>query len=669
MRRSDHTLYSGSPTTGSERSLASVLFTDIVGSTERASELGDRAWRHLLQRHHALVRGELRRFGGHEISTAGDAFVAWFDNPARAIRCACAVRDGLRALDLEIRSGIHTGEIEGADDAVGGIVLHVGARVAAKARPGEVLVSSTVHDLALGSGIQFESRGTHALRGIPGRWRLFAASSGPSPVARAPSASTPGPTSEASVALEADAAPGGSGRPEKQKAIAVLPFVNLGPGRESEYLSDGITEELIHTLGRVEDLRVVSRTSVFAFKGTRTDVRRIGEQLGVTHVLEGSVRVAGPRLRITAQLVDVASGYDLWSQRYERELEDVFAIEDEISRAISSELQLELLGASPPLVKPGTASWEAYSLYLKGRYFWNRRTRDGLQRALAFFERAIGVDSAYAPAYAGLADTYAQLRGRGYQRPGAVLPRERAAILKALELDDALAEAHSSLGWLKLNYDWDWPGAERELTRAIQLDPGDVNAHHWLSHYWMVMGRADESFAESRRALALAPFDLNINVHLGWHFLHARDYRRAIEQLRQTAEMDPGADMVHLFLGHAHAQLGDSEAALAEYQEHARATGGSADAMAALAYGFAMVGRREDAARVIEKLGRRRVNTVSRAAIHAALDELDRAFAWLERGYERRSAGLLLLSVDPRLDRLRGDPRFDSLLERMGLAP
>ncbi len=682
-----------------DRFLATVLFTDIVGSTERAAELGDRRWRTLLEAHHAVARRQITRHGGHELNTTGDGFLATFQSPEGALCAACAIRDGVRRLGLEIRSGLHHGEVELVGNTVGGIGVHIGARVAALAAPGEVLVSSTVREVTVGSGCGFEDRGVHVLKGVPGEWRLFAVSRLP----EAAGAVLPGRwprrltrrwallggalvcalllglaaryllqdrEQRASPAPEAGAQAAtttGVPAPVKQ-SIAVLPFVNMSPQAENEYFSDGMTEELINALTKVQGLRVASRTSAFAFKGQDADIRGIGEQLNVANVLEGSVRMAGSRLRITAQLVDVADGYHLWSETYEREMQDVFTIQDEISRSIVSALRLELVGnGRGTLVKRSTENVEAYGLYLKGRYFWNKRSEEGLETAIQYFEQAIQMDSSFAAAYSGLADSYNLLRVLGLRTKEDVIDRERAAVLKAVELDVALPQAHTSLALLRFNYDWDWPGAEQEFQKAIELNPGDVNTHHWYSHFLMAMGRTGESLAESETALELAPTDIALQVHLGWHHLRARQYDQAVEELLKAIEMDPKDSLAHLLLGYAYTEKRMFEEALAEYREHTKVGGKSAGSNV-IGYVYALSGRTEEARRVLEDLKEQHADPLNVAALHAALGEKDQAFEWLEKAYTQHSADMVNLKVDPRLDGLRTDPRFKALLKRMRLA-
>ncbi|MGH9828125.1 MAG: tetratricopeptide repeat protein, partial [Blastocatellia bacterium] len=342
-------------------------------------------------------------------------------------------------------------------------------------------------------------------------------------------------------------------------SIAVLPFVNMSADPENEYFCDGLAEELLNALAKVEGLKVAARTSSFSFKGKNVDVREIGRKLSVGTVLEGSVRKAGTQIRVVAQLVNAADGYHIWSERYERNLEDVFKIQDELSLAIVDGLKITLPAANRnALLHRYADSTEAYQLYLRGRYHQNKWTPDGVRKSVEHFNRAIEIDANCALAYAGLADSYASLgAAKAFGLPVTeTAPRAKAAALRALELDSTLAEAHSSLALVKLNFEWDWEGAEREFRLALELNPNYANAYHWYSHYLVAMRRMDESLAMSRRALELNPLDLETNIHLAWHYYFARDFDRVIEVAQQTLEMDSGFSEAYWFIGWAHEQQG-----------------------------------------------------------------------------------------------------------------
>jgi TolB-like protein/Tfp pilus assembly protein PilF len=462
------------------------------------------------------------------------------------------------------------------------------------------------------------------------------------------------------------------GPPGGLRAVAVLPFVNASADPENEYFSDGITEELITALTQVEGLEVASRTSVFALKGERADVRTLGARLGVSTVLEGSVRRAGHRLRITARLTGVRDGRTLWSERYDRELADVFAIQDEIARTIVDTLRATLLhDLGDPVPVRYTANLKAYHLYLKGRHAWNRRTQSSIAEGIRFFEAAIAEDAGYALAYTGLADSYAlQLDYRGAPvRQG--MERARTEARHALLLDDSLAEAHTSLGWVTFVYDWDWPLAAGHFRRALELNSRYPVARQWHAWFQIAMGRTQLALSEARQAIALDPASVSIRRTMGWLLYYARQPELALDQLRRALTMDPGAEETHRLLGLAHLQRGQLDEAAGAFREAIAISGSPALAEAGLGAVAVAQGRPEKARSLLAELERRRgdryVTPVALAILAAALGEADVAFQWLEQAYQERRGWLAYLNVEPTLDGLRDDPRFRRLLERMRL--
>jgi serine/threonine-protein kinase len=457
------------------------------------------------------------------------------------------------------------------------------------------------------------------------------------------------------------------------RAIAVLPFVNASADPENEYFSDGITDELITALTKVEGLQVASRTSVFALKGVREDVRALGARLNVGAILEGSVRRAGQRLRITAQLTNVRDGRTLWSERYDRELADVFAIQDEIARTIVDTLRGTLLqDLGDPTPVRYTANLKAYQHYLKGRYMWNRRTPAAIAEGIRYFEAAIAEDAGYALAYTGLADSYAlQIDYRGAPvREG--LERARAEAQRALALDETLAEAHTSLAWVTFIYDWDWPLAGQHFRRAIELNPRYSVARQWHSWFQMSMGHTELALAEGRHAIALDPASVSIRRSLGWLSYYARQPDQAFEQLRRAVAMNPTAEENHRLLGLSYLQVGLWDEAAAAFREARAISESPALAEAGLGVVAAARGRLEEARAILAELDARRreayVSPVALVMMYTALGDADRAFEWLDRAYEERRGWLVYLNVEPMLDGLRGDPRFRRLVERMRLA-
>ncbi len=461
---------------------------------------------------------------------------------------------------------------------------------------------------------------------------------------------------------------GGSGT----VAIAVLPFVNTSADKDNEYFSDGMTDELISALANVGGLRVTSRTSVFALKGTRKDIREIGTMLNVAVVLEGSVRKAGERIRITSQLTNVADGNNLWSGRYDREIEDVFAVQDEIAGTIVSTLRTTLLGnLSDPVPRRYTESVQAYRLYLKGRFHWNRRSGEGIGEGIKYFEQAIEEDPNYALAHTGLADSYAlQFDYRGLPVAEG-MERAKVEARRALELDESLAEAHTSLAWVTFIYDWDWVAAGRGFRRAIELNPRYATARQWHSWFLIAMGRFDEALAEGRAAMALDPVSISIRRALGWLSYYARRYEAALEPLRQVVVLDPTSEENQRMLGLALMQTGRLDEAATAYEEAIALSSHSAYAIAGRAHLATLRGDWDKARELLDDLHEqakgRYISPVAFVIIYVALGEQDRAVEWLTRAYEERRGWLAYLKVEPMLDPLRDDARFKRLLQLMKL--
>ncbi|MFN2566009.1 MAG: protein kinase [Gemmatimonadaceae bacterium] len=460
------------------------------------------------------------------------------------------------------------------------------------------------------------------------------------------------------------------------RSIAVLPFVNMSADQENEYFSDGMTEELINELAQVEGLRVPSRTSAFRFKGKQQDIRTIADSLGVSAVLEGSVRRAGNRLKVTAQLINAADGYHLWSETYERETRDVFAIQEEIAEAIVRTLKVKLTGADRArLVRQDTPDPEAYNLYLKGRYHWNRRTEEALKTAIPYFEQAIAEDRTFALAHAGLGDSYTLLVRYGALPPREGMPKAKAAALAALAIDSALAEALTTLAYVRLHYDWDRVSAEREFERAVALNPGYATAHQWYARYLTAVGRFDDAVRAVRRAQDLDPLSVIITAAVGYAYYFARDYDRAIAQCRKALEFDPNFSRAHYNLGLVYEQKSMFGEAIAEFQRAVALSGNTPTPLylAALGHAYARSGRRDDASKVLRELGelskRRYVPPYHTAVVYVGLGETDRMFEWLKKAYDERSEWLVYLHVEPVFDSLRSNPRFADLVRRIGIAP
>ena len=459
---------------------------------------------------------------------------------------------------------------------------------------------------------------------------------------------------------------------KRKKSIAVLPFTDLSSERDQEYFCNGMAEELIIALTKIERLQVASRTWAFQFKGKGYDMDEIGRKLKVESVLEGSVRKAGNRLRITAQLINVVDGFHIWSEKYDRNMEDIFAIQDEISLAIVDKLKVKLLGEEKEaLVKRHTDNLGAYNLYLKGRYFWNRRYEGGLQKGLEHFKQAINKDPLYALAYSGIADCYNLLGLYGSLPPKKAYPKAKAAAEKAVETDNKLAEAHASLGFIGMFFDWDWAGAEKEFRQAFDLNPDYATAHEWYALYLAIIGRFDEALAEVRRAQELDPLSIIISAIVGLIFYLARRYDEAIEQYNKTFEMDPNFSIAHLYQGAAYADKAMWKEAIAAWKKLVTVTEGSPFAVGYLGFGYAMSGQRNEALEMIDRLRElseeKYVSPFSYSLIYMGLGEKDQTFDYLEKAYEERESFLAFFKVWPFFDSFRPDPRFKALLRKMGL--
>ncbi|PYK23027.1 MAG: hypothetical protein DME52_13415 [Verrucomicrobia bacterium] len=456
-----------------------------------------------------------------------------------------------------------------------------------------------------------------------------------------------------------------------QKSIAVLPFDNLSRDPDNAYFAEGIQDEILTRLAKVADLKVISRTSTQKYKSAPDNLRDIAKQLGVLNILEGSVQRAADQVRVTVQLINATTDAHLWAETYDRKLTDIFAVESDIAKTIADTLHAKLTGSEKSAIaKRPTADTEAYELYLKGRFFWNKRTGPDLRKAIAYFNQAIAKDPNYALAYAGLADAYVLLPPYGAASALESFPQAEAAAKKALELDDALAEAHTSLAQVLVSYDFDFEGSTREFERAITLNPNYATAHHWYgSGPPLSLGEFDRAIAELKRAQQLDPLSLIINADLGSGFVTARRYDDAIAQLRKTIEMDPHFYYAHWNLGEALELKGKLREAFAEYKKAAELNDDPL-VLSLVAQAEAKLGQRDDARKMLEQLEqlatRRYVGNYAFALVHIALGEKEKAIEDLEHAYrDRVGPDISLLKVDPMLDPLRGDPRFEALVAKI----
>jgi eukaryotic-like serine/threonine-protein kinase len=464
---------------------------------------------------------------------------------------------------------------------------------------------------------------------------------------------------------------GRAGQPQIS-SLAVLPLANLSRDPEQDYFADGMTEALITDLAKTAALRVISRTSVMHYKATEKPLPEIARELHVDAVVEGSVQRSGNRVRITAQLIRAATDQHLWADSYERDLQDVLGLQNEVANAITQQVEGRLSQKNEARregYRP--VNTEAYEAYLKGRYFWNKRDRTSLEKSLGYFNEAIAKDPNYALAYAGLADVYVVFGPDWAMVPGDVNEKAKAAAQKALEIDDSLAEAHTSLASIYHN-EWNWQGAEREFKRAIELNPNYATAHHWYSIYLTTTSRFDEAVKEAKKAAELDPLSLIISASLGSRLNEARRYEDAADQCRKTLDMDPDFGLAHLCIGTSSVNEGRFQEGITELQKATELLPGSADSIAQLGIAYALSGDHAQARKILSRLknpSQRYLPAFSIAMVYAGLVDKEQTIFWLKRGYEERSDDMIYMKIEPVFDPIRSDPRFQDLIRRIGFPP
>jgi TolB-like protein/DNA-binding winged helix-turn-helix (wHTH) protein/Flp pilus assembly protein TadD len=460
---------------------------------------------------------------------------------------------------------------------------------------------------------------------------------------------------------------------QRKTILAVLPFDNLSRDPDQEFFSEGLTQDIVTQAGKLnpDRLTVVAHSSVAKYKGSSLSAKEIGKELNADYLVQGSVRRRSGRVRVTVELIQAQDQTDIWTESYDREVKDVLAVQDSIVRSIASQIHIALTEQQEKrLATPQQLSPAAYEAYLKGRYYWNKRTGESMQKAEQYFQQAVDNDSTYAAAYSGLADCNSGLTWHGFKSPAEALPKAYVAARKALEINPESAEAHASLG-LAMSHRWDWTGAEAEFRRALQLDPQYANAHHWYGDYLSIRSRHDEAVAEAKRALELDPLNLMISTWVGLRYYLAHDYSHAIQQNRGSVELDPNFAAAHLLLGEDYVQAGLRKEAVDELKKAADLSGDSPIYRAQVAVALAVAGRNREALRIaheLEAMSRKRyVSPYVLAQIYAALNKKEDTFKWLQVAYDEQAVWMGYLAVDPIFDRYRSDQRFKNLLRRVGL--
>ena len=633
------------------------MFTDMVGYTALAQR-DEPLSLALAAEAKKLLRPIFLRHNGREVKTMGDGFLVEFPSALDAVKCAYDVQRATREFNISLpsekkirlRVGVHLGDVVESQGDISGDAVNVASRIEPLAEDGGVCLTRQVYDHVQNKfELPLASLGSKSLKNVSAPLEVYKMVM---------------PWSEEKATPSA--------QPDKRR-IAVLPFANISPDSKDEYFADGMTEELISTISNMSELSVISRTSVMGYKGTSKKIREIGQELDVGSVLEGSVRKAGNRMRVTVQLINVGSDKHLWAQSYDRDLDDVFAVQSDIAKRVAEALRITILPEEEKRIeKRPTKDIEAYAFYLRGRSQWNKRSDEGLRSAIEFFQKAIAIDPGYALAYSGVADSYAVLAINGHIPKTEGLPKAKEYAIKALEIDDTLAEAHVSLAMALEAHDWDWAGSEREFKKAIEINPSYATAHHWYALLLQLLGRFDEALREIHRAQELDPLSMVINSAIIWVYNTAGEYDKAIEHGRRWLEMEPSSGFAHLHLASTYSRKKMHVEAIREAQAAAADSGVSHwTYMEDLEYYYAQSGDLQKAQKIFtEIMERSKTQYVSPTyfALHyLALGDETRMFEYLQKAYEEGNMLIGLCRFDPDFAKYRHDPRYLDLLRKMKL--
>jgi TolB-like protein/class 3 adenylate cyclase/Tfp pilus assembly protein PilF len=637
------------------RQLAAIMFADIVGYTAIMQEDESQAslFRNKLQQ---KLQQEVTDHEGVILQFMGDGALCKFSSSTEAVKAALAVQlDMLQPPVVPLRIGLHTGDVilEGGNAYGDGV--NIASRLESFAVPGSIFISGKVHDdIKNQRELETISLGEFRLKNVNKPVEIFAVSN---TGIKIPNASS----------LE------GKGEKLKQQSMLVLPFVNMSNDPEQEFFSDGLTEELIAALSKLQNIRIISRTTSMKYKETTKDLKTIGLETGADFIMEGSVRKQGSNLRITAQFVDALRDVHIWSESYRGTIDDIFDIQQMVSCKIMDALKIQLTLAEQELLKKRyTDNSEAYQLYLQGRHSWRKRNDEGLQNAIVFFEKALQKDEDYALAWAGIADTYSLMGEYSNVSRREYLPKQMAAIHRALELDNRLGEAHISLAISLMLNDWDWKNSQKEYKTGLELSPNYATGHHWYAEWLLFTGNIEEAYKEISQAVDLDPGSQGILKDKGIFYYYSRQYEKAIDMALMTLELHPGFFIAHRLLSLAYERIKDYPAAIEHNQIWGEGTGNKWKTAIALAQIQAAAGQEAEAKKILDRInpgefeGGNDYRGV--ALVYTALGEIENAFEWLDKSYRMHEESLCSIKVDPKLDPLRSDPRFTGLLQKLGLA-
>ncbi len=638
----------------STRRLAAIMFSDIVGYTALMQEDEALALK-LLQKVKNKLEEEVSLHNGRILEFRGDGALCTFKSTLEAVRAALAVQVEMQTEpSVPLRIGLHTGDIMIEGNNIYGDGVNIASRLESFAVPGSIFISGRVHDdIKNQKDVNTLSLGKYILKNVKEQIEIFAIQH---PGIKVPDTS----------ALD------GKGEKAFQKCILVLPFINMSNDADQEYFSDGLTEELISSLLKLSEVKVISRTTSMKYKGTDKDIKTIGQEAGASYIMEGSVRKHGENLRITAQFIDASRDIHLWANSYSGTMEDIFDIQEKVASSIVEALRIQLTeGEKNVLMKRYTENSEAYQLYLQGRFFWNKRNEESLKTSVIYFENAIQKDPDFALAWAGLADTYNLLGEYTNLSRRELYPKAYSAVKRAMEIDSRLAEAHISLGALLMLNEWDWSKAGREYRIGIELNPNYATGHHWYSELLLYSGKENEALKEMALAVELDPVSQAIIKDQGILFYYTRHYDKAIESALKSLELDPHFISVHRLLSMCYQGKGMYDKAISENNIWGELSGNKVKTQVAAAQIYAIAGQKEEARKIISEIESNYTLTGNdyrgMGLVFAALGENDKAFEWLEQSRERREESLCSIKVDPKMDPLRSDPRFNKLVKKIGL--
>ncbi|HEX9250956.1 MAG TPA: adenylate/guanylate cyclase domain-containing protein [Ignavibacteriaceae bacterium] len=636
------------------RMLAAVMFTDMVGYTAMMQEDEEHA-NSLRNRHRKVLEDLTLDHQGRILQYFGDGTLTIFGSAVEAVLCAMKVQIELQKdPKVNLRIGIHSGDIVYDDNGIFGDCVNIASRIEASAVGGSILISRKVYDeLSNHKEISAVSLGYHEFKNVKNPIEVYAIKN--------EHLNIPESTSlETLVGL-------------KKESIAVLPFINMSSDADNEYFSDGMTEEILNALAKVDKLHVTSRTSSFAFKGKNVDIREIGKQLAVKTVLEGSVRKVGNRVRVTAQLIETKSGYHKWSETYERDIEDIFAVQDEIARTISKNLAENLTSADQKktLVKSSTRNMEAYNLYLKSSHFWKKWTPLDIRKSMEYLEQAIQLDENFAKAYSALSGCYVYLGAFGQMPATIAYPKAKEYANKALQLDHSLPESHLSIAMVEF-FDWNWDAAYKSFFKTLELNPNSAEAHQYFAYYMFAIGNNKKAVSESEKALEIDPLSITINTSLAETYAHCGMFDQSKQQFLKTLELDHNFRAALNGLGWTHYFLGECELAIKRLKQSQDLLGDPLKSNAALGYIYAKLGMKSELENCLKKLEERAKNEkdvsflFDYAIINMGMKNYDKAFEYLDLAFEQKIGGLIFIR-GRYWKEIQDDKRFKKLILKMNL--